>query len=77
MDKAELRMSMWKGHVKHAKIWNYKPVDWHTWKFYVWPEFDFDISMAEATRDIIILAANMATKRGCLAHLEWLSKRGE
>lgn len=63
MANPELRMTMYNGHVKHAKIWNYKPVDWHTWKFYVWPEFDFDITMAEATRDIIIFAANMATKR--------------
>lgn len=60
MAKTELRMTMWKGHIKHAKIWNYKPVDWHTWKFRVWPEFDPDITLAEATRDIIILAANLA-----------------
>ena len=62
MDKAEFRMTMYKGHVKHAKIWNYEPVNWHTWKFLVWPEFDFDITMAEATKDIIIFAANVATK---------------
>ena len=63
MAKTELRMTMWKGHIKHAKIWNYKPVDWHTWKFRVWPEFDFGITMAEATRDIILFAANVATKK--------------
>ena len=44
MENPELRMTMYNGHVKHAKIWNYKPVDWHTWKFRVWPEFDFDIT---------------------------------
>ena len=63
MINPELRMTMYNGHVKHAKIWNYKPVDWHTWKFRVWPNYDFDITMAEATRDIIIFAANVATKK--------------
>ena len=62
-DYFELRMTIWKGHIKHAKIWNYQPVDWHTWKFRVWPEFDFDVTLAEATRDIIIFAANLATKK--------------
>ncbi len=62
MEHAELRMTMYKGHVKHAKIWNYKPVDWHTWKFRVWPEFDFDVTLAVATRDIIIISANLTNK---------------
>jgi hypothetical protein len=62
-DYFELRMTIWKGHIKHAKIWNYKPLDWHTWKFKVWPEFDFDVTLAEATKDIIIFAANLANKK--------------
>lgn len=68
MANPELRMTMWKGHIKHAKIWNYAPVDWHTWKFQVWPEFDFDITMSEATRDIILFAANVATKKRVKKH---------
>jgi hypothetical protein len=63
-DQATLRMDMYKGHIEHAKIWKYQPVDWHTWKFRVWPEFDFDITMAEATKNIIIFAANLANKKG-------------
>ena len=63
MADPELRMSMYKGHVKHAKIWNYKPVDWHTWKFRVWPVFDFDVTLAEATRDVILFAMRLATKK--------------
>lgn len=40
MANPELRMTMYKGHVNHANIWQYQPVDWHTWKFKVWPEYD-------------------------------------
>jgi len=64
MANPELRMTMWKGHVKHAKIWNYKPVDWHTWKFRVWPNYDFDVPMAVATQRIILLAAKITNKIG-------------
>jgi len=53
MDKAEIRMSIYNDHVKHAKTWNFKPVDWHTWKFYVWPKL---------SADMMISAASMATK---------------
>ena len=63
MANPELRMTMYNGHVKHAKIWNYKPVDWHTWKFRVWPNYDFDVSMAVATQRIILLAAKIATNK--------------
>ena len=63
MDKAELRMTVYKGHVDHAKIWKYNPVDWHTWKFKVWPEYDFDVPMAVATVNILLFAARIANKK--------------
>ena len=63
MSNPELRMTMYEGHVKHAKIWKYKPLDWHTWKFRVWPEFDSDVTLAEATRDVILFAMRLATKK--------------
>jgi len=63
-DKSEFRMTMYKGYVKHAKIWNYKPVDWHTWKFRVWPNYDFDVPVAVATQRIILLAAKITNKNG-------------
>lgn len=63
MDKAELRMSVYKGHVDHAKTWKYNPVDWHTWKFRVWPEYDFDVPTAVATVNLILFAARVANKK--------------
>ena len=64
MANPKLRMTMYKGHVKHAKIWNYKPVDWHTWKFRVWPNYDFDVPMAVATQRILLIAAKITNKIG-------------
>ena len=63
MSNPELRMSVYKGHVDHAKIWKYDPVDWHTWKFKVWPEYDFDVPTAVATVNIILFAARIANKK--------------
>ena len=53
MANPELRMTMYKGHVDHANIWQYQPVNWHTWKFRVWPNYDFDVPMAVATQRIL------------------------
>ena len=63
MEHAELRMTVYKGHVDHAKIWKYNPVDWHTWEFKVWPEYDFDVPMAVATVNILLFAARIANKK--------------
>ena len=63
MEHAELRMKVYKVHVSHAKIWKYNPVDWHTWKFKVWPEYDFDVPTDVATVNIILFAARIANKK--------------
>ena len=58
---AELRMSLYDKHIKHARRWKYEPLNWHTWKLKVWPMYDFDKSDVDAESDIIIYAANEAT----------------
>ena len=63
MSNPELRMTVYKVHVNHAKIWKYNPVDWHTWKFKVWSEYDFDVPTDVATVNIILLAARIANKK--------------
>ena len=64
MANPELRMTMYKGHVDHANIWQYQPVNWHTWKFRVWPNYDFDVPMAVATQRILLIAAKITNKIG-------------
>jgi hypothetical protein len=39
-------------HMKHARIWKYRPMDWHTWKVWFWPwhEDDPDIILKAAKK---------------------------
>ncbi len=55
-------------HVKHARIWQYKPMNWHSWKFHFWPDIvdrfedrkEFSESGADAL--VIVKAADRQTK---------------
>lgn len=56
-------------HVKHARIWQYKPMNWHSWKFHFWPDIvakyedrkEFSESGADAL--VIVKAADKQTFR--------------
>ena len=34
---AKERRRIYDCHVRHSKIWEYKPMNWHAWKFNFWP----------------------------------------
>ena len=53
---AKERRRMYERHVRHSKIWKYKPMDWHAWKFIFWPRVSsshFEMSQ----EDIVFEAA--------------------
>tara|TARA_R100000315_G_C5205328_1_gene121256 strand:+ start:290 stop:487 length:198 start_codon:yes stop_codon:yes gene_type:complete len=59
----ELRMSLWKKHVKMCALWDIEtPLTWHDWKFKVWRYYDFSIDKQLADIDILIKAASIALK---------------
>tara|TARA_R110001599_G_C12178636_1_gene653875 strand:+ start:357 stop:572 length:216 start_codon:yes stop_codon:yes gene_type:complete len=61
----ELRMSLWKKHVKVCVLWGIEtPLTWHDWKFQVWRYYDFSIDKQLADIGILIKAASMAMRNG-------------
>ena len=61
MEDAVLRMAMYRHHIAHAKNWGYAPLNWHTWKFKVWPEYDPEDGFDGGS--INKYAADLATKK--------------
>ncbi len=63
MPNPELRMSMYRRHIKHCARWELgEPLDWHTWKFKVWPPYaDMDTLSEDDEIDIIMDAAGIVT----------------
>ena len=55
-EKAKDRKRLYDKHMKHARIWEYRPMDWHTWKFKFWYKV-----LEWEDRDIIIEAAHFAS----------------
>ena len=50
--EAKERKRLHDKHMKHARIWEYRPMDWHTWKIWFWPwhEDDPDIILKAAKK---------------------------
>ncbi len=59
---AKERRRMYDCHVRHSKTWEYKPMNWHAWKFNFWPRVSSShFNMSDG--DIVVEAAKKQIER--------------